>query len=336
MDKLQDISHETFKLYLELFVNATKPDGTLFSANFDFIEKITPTAFVRLRDGLHFIGIHNSLAVVIHEFSLFCFAQQGFFPSLGDTTAETSPKPIDDTPPGLWLYKRTLEGMTEVPDDTPRIVPVDPHRAAYAHYLTLLMLRFVWLHELGHGLRGHVDYLRDNSNDDQIELDELGLMEVSESKSKATPTIKQVMEFEADQFAMAKSMAIQALGLENIDGIKAIPVDVRLRLTLFSVYAMTYLFEAIQTTLSRSKLNIKHPTPFTRLQNLQNTAILELDHLKLDTKGIVTDAIKELGALLNHIGEDWQQKDRFEPNRYKAVFDQLCADLEPYRYLDRS
>lgn len=300
------------------------------------LDRITPTAFACKKKAQHTIGLHTSLPVIIQEFALYCFAQKRFFPKIGNPLFETSPLSLDNIPPGLWLFQKTLQGMRDIPADTPRIVPVDPHRGAAAHYLTLLMLRFVWFHELAHGMLGHTDYLQaihEQEGKAPKGMDELGLMSADMDSSSLSSEILQCMEFEADSSALRRCLLIQANGLENIEGIAAMPLSLRYRLTLFGMYAMTWLFETIQSTLQRSRLNVTHPAPFRRLEMLRHMTTWELKELAPDHGVIMGDALTQLELILSHIGEDWRQTDQFDPTIYRASFDQLRETLAPYRYL---
>ncbi len=307
--------------------------GVAFQAAAGYREALTPTAFADRFEGFHIVGIHTGLAVVIQEFCLFCFAQADFFPEIGNTDAEISPAAPEGHVPGLWLLTETLKGMRSVPDTAPRVVPVDPERHAAAVYLSILMMRFVWFHELAHGMLGHIDYLRSLSQDQSSEFTELSLMDQGIHAGMVDSQIVQCMEFEADSSALSKCLLIQHNGLENIDGIKALLPETRMRMMLFGIYAMTWLFEAFQSVLYQRKFSVTHPAPFTRLKMLQNMAVWELQDIGADTESITKDALGQLLTILPRLGQEWQSIDGFDPVQYRKTFEEMRETLAPFRYL---
>lgn len=308
-----------------------------FTASSGFVESVLPNALANKNDSVHIVAIHTGLAMVILEFSWFCLAQKQVFPELGDIAQETSPRATNAVPPGLSVLVDTISnnGLGDAAP-TPPIMPVDPHRAAAAHYLTLLMMRFVWLHEIAHGVLGHVDYLRNFKADSGTSLgglDELNFNELAHLNSSIDGRVLQCLEFEADSWALSKSIIIQKDELENIDGIAALPVKHRIRMNLFGIYAMSWLMETMASTLSRGRLNISHPAPIRRMQMLQNMAVWELKDLGLDAPTITRSVLVEFESVLSQIGEQWLQTDKFEPVSYRAVFEETRDTLEPYRYI---
>lgn len=279
-------------------------------------------------------SMDSALPVAIFELSNFCFSQSDFFPEIGNTAVEVSPKVIDGVPPGVRLLLLTLESRTDANlNSMPQFAPIDPHRGAAAHYLTLLMMRFVWFHELAHGILGHVDFLIDQSGGDVVGLNELNMSELAVGHKHIDSRILQCMEFEADSWAMAKSIGIQDEELENIDGIASMPKEVRLRLSLFGVYAMTWLLETLAGSFKRGRLNITHPAPIRRMQMLQNMAVWELNDLGLDADYFARSTLTQFESVLSQIGKQWIQTDRFDPVSYRDVFERMRDDLEPYRYV---
>lgn len=308
-----------------------------FTISLGFVESVLPNALANNDDGVHISAMHTGLAMVILEFSWFCLAQKQVFPGFGDITQETSPRAITDVPPGLSVLMETIR-YNGIIDGTQiqKIMPVDPHRAAAAHYLTLLMMRFVWLHEIAHGVLGHVDYLLSLKADSRTSLgglDELNYNELAGLNPSIDGRVLQCLEFEADSWALSKSIIIQKDGLENIDGIAALPMELRIRMNLFGIYAMSWLMETMASTLNRGRLNITHPAPIRRMQMLQNMAVWELNDLGLDAPTITRSVLVEFESVLSQIGEQWLQMDKFDPVSYRAVFEETRDTLKPFRYI---
>lgn len=302
-----------------------------FEVDVAFLENGLPNALANKFDGTHIAAINTGLAVTIHEFSLFCFAQSSFLPMIGEPDKEVSPSLTDGTPPGVALLLATAKADQGEPVLDRFIMPQCPHRTVAAHYLTLIMLRFVWLHEVAHGLLGHVDYLRDKRP--SAEISELHMDELAQGASGIDGRVLQCMEFEADSWAIGKLLAIQAQSGENIDGIASLHMALRLQMNVFAAYSLCWLMETLASTAMRGRLNITHPAPVRRLQNLQNIAANELGLLNFESTRMLRDVSAQFDGVLSQIGKQWFQTDKFEPVSYRAVFDQLRDDLAPYRYL---
>lgn len=239
-----------------------------------FVDTFTPNALADRFEGTHFISMHVALFVAINEFAMFCFAQREFFPDVGDASQEVSPKPWDNRVPGLWLIDHTSQGGKVENKHSRRLIPKNPDRYIMSQYLAFLMTRFVWLHELSHCFNGHVAYVQHHNL-------ALRLYEVSEklpavevgkkSNSSEIEEIFKCLEFDADQSAFWASCNIQLNNLENIEGIRQLDLGLRLRLTLFGSYSMTWMFEQFQNYLETQHGN-SHPSPTLRLYNLLQTA----------------------------------------------------------------
>ncbi|MFN3169136.1 MAG: hypothetical protein ACE37E_00410 [Hyphomicrobiales bacterium] len=302
-----------------------------FEINVTFLESGLPNALANKIDGKHVAAVNTGLAVTIHEFGLFCFAQSSFLPMIGEPSKEASPSLADGTPPGVALLLATAKADQGEPVLDRFVMPQCPHRTVAAHYLTLIMLRFVWLHEVAHGLLGHVDYLRDKQT--SAEISELHVDELAQGIPGIDGRVLQCMEFEADSWAIGKLIAIQAHGGENIDGIASLHMALRLQMNVFAAYSLCWLMETLASTARRGRLNITHPAPVRRLQNLQNIAANELKFLNFESTRMLRDVSAQFEGVLSQIGKQWVQMDKFEPVSYRAVFDQMRQDLAPYRYL---
>lgn len=145
--------------------------------------------------------------------------------------------------------------------------------------------------------------------------------------------VLQCLEFEADGWAMTKSLAIQTQGGENINGVASLHLALRLQMSLLAGFGLCWLMETLASTAKRGRLNITHPAPVRRLQMLQSIAARELGAIKMDSARMLRDVETQLDNVLAQIGRQWLQTDRFEPERYRAVFDETRKTLAPYRYL---
>lgn len=245
-----------------------------FGLTAGFLDTFSPNALADRFESHYFIGVHVPLFVAISEFSMFCFAQRDFFADVGDPSKETSPAPWDDRVPGLWLIDNTSKGGRVGNEHSRHLIPKDPDRYIMSMYLSFLLTRFVWLHELAHCFNGHVDYVQQHNL-------ALRLYELPEalpaaqrksglSRSDIADTF-QCLEFDADQSAFWANCNIQIGQLENIEGISALDRNLRIRLALFGSYAMTWLFEQFQNYAATGD-EISHPKPLERLLFLFETA----------------------------------------------------------------
>lgn len=87
--------------------------------------------------------------------------------------------------------------------------------------------------------------------------------------------ILRALEYDADSSALFGCCQIQLNDMENIDGIKPLDLGTRLGMTIFSVYATTWLFEEYQAFMD-SQNNTSHPAPNDRLQNLTRVALSDI------------------------------------------------------------
>lgn len=256
--------------------------GQRFSLQAGFVDDRRPNALADYWGSEHFIGMHSSLFVAINEFAMFCFTQGEFFPDVGTPARETSPKPWDERVPGIWLLDHTSKGGRVREEHSARLIPRDGERYIASIYLAQLMARLVWLHELAHAFNGHVRFaahhgLRQRLYELEHPLPAASVVK-SRSREEDAETLR-CLEFDADQSALWASCNIQLRRLENIEGIAALNAGLRLRLTLFGAYAMTWLIDRFQDYLD-TQGGETHPPPSLRLQNMFRTVatnILPLD-----------------------------------------------------------
>lgn len=275
--RLFEASLQSARALMKWTGSARNPRHERFAIILGFIDRMTPNAVAGLFEGTYFAGMHTALFVAINEFADFCFTQSGFFPDIGDPAKETSPKPVDERVPGLWLLDHTLSGGSITRQHSEMRTPRDDDRYLASIYLAQLMARFVWLHELAHCFNGHVSYVQNKNI--ALHLNELaeGQGLVSHSKAASpeeqgdTDKILKCVELDADQSAFWASCRIQLDDLENMEGIRAYDLKTRMRMTLFGAYAMTWLFDEFQKYLD-ARNEITHPAPYIRLQTMLRTA----------------------------------------------------------------
>ncbi len=280
-------------------LGCSNQSGDDFKLVAGFVDKYTPNALADRYQGTHYIGMHSALFVAITEFAMFCFTQRDFFPDVGDPSQETSPVPWNDRVPGIWLIDHTKQGGRVDDEHSQRLTPRDNERYVMSLYLAFLMSRFVWLHELSHCFNGHVGYVHQHNLALRLyELpEELPAVQVTRKRQKlAVSDELKCLEFDADQSAFWGNCNIQIHSLENIEGIRALDENLRLRLTLFGAYAMTWLFEKFQEYLD-TKDGHTHPAPMLRLHNLLHTASANVLSLHDDMPAIHDVVLKQFDTI---------------------------------------
>ncbi len=269
-------SLETTQGHINWTSGAKNAHGEIFRLTPGFLDIYQPNALADRHNGRFIIAMHSALFVAITEFTMFCFAQRGFFSDIGDAAIETSPTPINDRPPGLWLIDLTNTGGRVNAEHNARLIPKCTDRYVMSIYLALLMARFVWMHELAHCFNGHVGLIHDQgiairlyeSQDPQTLI---GFSRPSHNMADRSKRLH-CLELDADQSALSSSMRIQTDdNLENIVGIAELDKQTRQRLMLFGSYAMTWLFEEFQVYLN-AQGGETHPLPYLRLHGLMQTS----------------------------------------------------------------
>lgn len=286
---LFNVSLETTKAHLAWTEGAANSPGLRFRIAAGFLDIYRPNALADRYEDTFIILMHSALFAAITEFTMFCFAQEAFFADVGDPAKETSPTPINDKPPGLWLIDFTGSGGRVTDEHSERLIPKCPDRYVMSIYLALLMARFVWMHELAHCFNGHVGLIRREGIGLRLNeiQDPAGLVSFLKSKADKAETAwtRHCLELDADRSALWSSMRIQTGKLENIEGIAVLDQHLRQRLTLFGCYAMTWLFDEFQAYLNATESK-SHPLPYLRLHGLMQTAADKLPAYIEDFSGL--------------------------------------------------
>lgn len=326
--------------YLRLGTGQRNGEGKAFAAVAGYLDLMTPNAVADRHDGCFVLGFHQSLFVTIVEFCLFAFAQRDISPDIGNAADEASPVVGDAVLPGLMLLEHTWAGaQVDALHDAAR-VPQDPDRHVLAIYTALLMARFAWLHELAHCFRGHVDLARATGIAQRLhELEVAGFAETEQTALGPRWLVQRALEFDADSTALLMSADIQLNGQENIDGIAALPLDLRLQLVQFAAYGFASLLEALQSRLNR-RVGLTHPKPPARLRNLLlTTSAIPMPETMKETTSQALHDVSALGAampaldLMRAIRMVREPDDLSATQHMQAV---LEAALSDYRYGPRS
>lgn len=314
-----------------------RADGTAFRVLPAYLDCASPNAFAADRGGLHLCGVHVGLAASFFEFSLFCLSQRRMLRDIGNADAETSPEPIDGYPPGFWMREAGAVLNTDAFTDAARgLLPRDAERYTAAILLTVLMIRFVWLHELYHCVNGHVGWA--GARGWVLCFQETGFITQGDLKADSL----RALEFDADQSAFHALCRMRGADIENVGGLRRLPVASHLRLSIFAAYATTWIIEECdrRSMVGRSR---DHPEPYSRLHNLIRTLASNLAPALDDAKAIHDAVLSELDSLADLLPSFPSGKrlmvDMRQPafqaglDRYQDTLVTLRTDLAPFRFL---
>tara|TARA_R110001606_G_scaffold352942_2_gene503425 strand:+ start:1199 stop:2368 length:1170 start_codon:yes stop_codon:yes gene_type:complete len=321
-------------------------DGNELRLVAGYLDKMIPNAMADHFEGRHYIAMNTALFVAVQEFAMFCFTQQDFFPDVGDPSMEASPPPLDNRVPGLWLLDFTSHGGSVDEHHGRTITPRGESRYNASIYLGLLMARFVWLHEFQHCFNGHVRLVQDTGralylNEIEEPLGLVGFQAPPMGDAGSRDAVQRSLELDADKQAFWACCQIQLAQRENIEGIAALDINLRLRLTLFGAYAMTWLFEEFQNYLD-AKAGITHPDPYLRLQNIVAIAARHIEPIHEAARAANQDACGQFDTIQRNIpsiyATDELRSGTANPEvqesleNYEKEFASVADELERLRY----
>lgn len=260
----------SFRGFANLINHAPNEVGQSLNLHCGFVERMSPNAFADHVDGVHYIGMHQALMVTIIDLCLLTLTQSNIFPEIGEAQNELSPKLKNEDEAGLFLLKTTIDGQTINKERDHVRVPKCEHRHVAAVYLSVIMSRFVWFHEFAHCELGHVLYVQNKDIARRVNevADTLDLVAMKRQSSQITE-LRHAFEFDADLKALVTMLHIEANGLENMDGIKALPEVLRLTFIIFGSFIMTWLFDEYEA-FSKNQHGISHPRPRARLEAIRS------------------------------------------------------------------
>lgn len=311
-----------------------RADGARFRVYPGLVADRRPNAFAWIEQDLHVCGLNVGLAAAVLELSLFCLAQADVLTAFGRPERESSPAPADAAP-GFRMpaHLAVLDGRLLF-DELPAYFPEDPTRQAVAHYLALLILRFVWFHELYHGLNGHVGYV-------QRQRLALRLNETAGDDEVEDSDVLKALEFDADQSAFYVCCKIQGNDTENMIGARQLTPAQRLHLTLFGAYAVTWLFDE-HARQRAARTGGTHPSPYLRMHNLLRCAATyladDLPDLGALNHAVLADFDRLADRLPQAIGSDRFLSDMQSPgfqadlDRFDGLMIRLRVEIDPFAY----
>lgn len=252
-DPILQLSLRSMAVFQGLAADARRPSAERFNAHLAFVDHDHANAFASYCGGIHLCGITTGLVTQLISLSRATVAQPGFFAE-ADAGGARDPAVVAD------------------------------QRHILAEDLAHLLLRFCWLHELYHGLNGHIGLLQQMDADATLfEMPEAGagLVRHDDARDTLSPSDRHAMEYDADRTAFWAMFRIADSGIENVPTIAARPLFTQHRLALFAAIAMIELFGRVAQSLISAGGTGTHPPRSLRLHNFIRTLA---SHLALDAE----------------------------------------------------
>jgi hypothetical protein len=205
---------------------------------FDFINNSSLNACAAKMDGKYFIGIHIGTFFLLSDLFLRMLSNKNVLSEFGDTSHESDSKKIFNA----QITDTTILFLAKDPNES--ISPKDPVRLNLAQLLTSFAIKFLVMHEYGHIIFGHLDYLESKtkvSHWTEIEDETLKLKSLS-------PITSQTLEMDADSYAVLRGVRQIIFLSGNIDNIKQelkpfySSLESSLTLWFYSIYSLFRLF----------------------------------------------------------------------------------------------
>ena len=289
-----------------------------------FVDRSSPNAFAIDCEGVQVCGIHVGLVVSLFEISLFVFSQATLFPEIGDPSVERSPS----LPKGAALSFLMSDRLRADPAGNGEAIgaeflPQDGQRQLAAHFLTQLMMRFAWLHELYHGLNGHSGLKAARHHGtalDEMPNESMPMVDIEQGDIDLQWKLTlHCMEFDADRAALWAMMRMQEDDAEPVIGLAVLAKTTRRKLVLFAGIMMTFLFD--QSAARREGATTgTHPLAYHRLHNLVRTLASNLSDPSGSTTALFDDVLSEMTRLKERVPQ------LFSPPQ--LLHDLRAADLQ--------
>lgn len=279
-----------------------REDGRAFRAYPFLVSRPSANAFAAEDAGLQLCGVEVGLCTAAFEIGMFVFSQSSLFREIGDPDAEASPTLPDGSQLAFWTADRLRRrGTADGPPIGQEFIPRDPQRQVASQILTQLQLRFVWLHELYHGVNGHTGLLASLRPaavlNDMPDEGAVGLVEIEPAEAaEGEERLRHAMEYDADRSAFWMLLRLQQADLEAIPELLARPKAFRLKLTIFAAVMMTFVFDQAARRQAR-RSGATHPKAQHRLVDLVRTLASHLLEPPEEMKQAFLAVLAEMNAL---------------------------------------
>lgn len=243
-------------------------------------------------DDCYYIGINAGTVLILIDFFEATLSSKNIFQTIGDHELESDEKKFlnigiqtDFTSSGELVEKIGLQD-----NGFKHNSPVDPDRTDAIFYLTYQCIQFLVFHELGHLVRGHVDFTSKLAND--FYWNELTVS--TTERYYIEPLLSQTLEMDADSFAVNNSIIMAEIWIDEPERRSNQPVQYLskflnffykdwatfYRYWIYSVYAFFRICH-YRNNNNENRASLSHPPPLNRIQMvLGNAATIELEYRK--------------------------------------------------------
>jgi hypothetical protein len=255
----------------------TRHVPTMGPVHFDYIENMEVNAFALESDNHDFVGVYVGAIITIYSFFGSLLAYPRVLMSIGNPLTEEGWR--SDTFDPKQLYRQ----------------PKDVARRSFAHLIATIAIDFLFAHEIGHLMHGHVKLLRTRQG-----TPILAEFDLATKTSEENITL-QTLEMDADSFAASQGLAT-ALGRAG-DPDHVFPPDWRQwyatpNLALFgwtlAIYGFFRLFFKGSVNLDDLD-STSHPPPNIRLNMVFSTAV---EFLKKESR---EELIPQLAPIIGEV-----------------------------------
>jgi len=177
----------------------------------------------------YFIGLYNGSIMILHGLFGRMLCSPRVLPLLGDVSKETEQK-INN--PYIISAEVLIDTIYNYPEQ--KRFPKDEDRRNGVILLAHLAMQFLALHELGHIVRGHLDYKLNNGQSTSHEDTTIHMVKIGGQSGLHS----QGMEFDADYYATHNSMAFHSRSFQGIE----LPLDNQMGIIGLWVFAVCSLF----------------------------------------------------------------------------------------------
>lgn len=292
---------------MEFAFGNARADGREFRVYPAFVERSPPNAFAVDLGTVHLCGIDAGLVTTSFELCCFALSQREFLPEIGDASIEESLALPEGAALGYWImdsiaasYPTRVTGLGEA------LIPLDADRRPAAHFLSQLMLRFAWFHEMFHGLNGHSGYvasIRKGAELKEIpgtdEPDDLSLAGRAELPVIPVRSLHG-MEFDADRSALWLMIRLQEADEEPFATLAEWPRALRLKLVGVAALLTVFLFDQAAKRFPPAETST-HPAARLRLYNLLGMIASNLAGESSAVARAAIEALIEIGRLRSRI-----------------------------------
>lgn len=185
---------------------------------------------VAFRRGAHYcVGLYHGLITTIPEFAMALWTRPDVASWIGDVSRLPPPPPAGDFPDGLagLEFQRIMTHREFDQDEAEAFVAatrvrqqrairltsaLDPVRRMAMQQCIVDAFRYIWLHEIGHVVWGHVDLVERSSGS-------LGMSEIDDACGDEFPAeLGQFLEFQTDRFAFGSVLNYRIGDLQKASG----------------------------------------------------------------------------------------------------------------------